>query len=71
MALCCLDFVFLRPKRGLDFTVGRENCLVNQWYFAELKGSHRSVAYLGFCCLECLIAVLLNDSAAFKVVCEN
>lgn len=35
------------------------------------KGSHRSVAYLAFRCLECLMAVLLNDSAAFKVVCEN
>lgn len=35
LALCCLDFVFLRPKHGLDFTAGREKCLVNQWCSAE------------------------------------
>lgn len=30
-----LGFCILRPKHGLDFTAGREKCLVNRWCSAE------------------------------------
>lgn len=61
-------------SRWSDFTFGRELLLSEAVVlYNELKGLHKPVAYLAFCCPKDLTAILylLNACAALKMVCGN